>query len=156
MAQDSARTETITIPAPFEVNAGRLRRLSSFHALQEWEGYIVRVSNSHVTARLVDLTAGNKVATDEAEIPIDEISDEDLAKLEPGRLFRWAIGFQRLATGAKQRTSQIVFRQLPAWTKREIEDAKSEAAAMSEYFASHGTTLEPRDDRSTSASADGR
>jgi hypothetical protein len=112
-----------------------LRRVRpAFVTLQEWEGYVVAVSNSHVLANLIDLTSGAERPGEQAEIPLEEFSENDVPKLSVGRVFRWAIGYQRLPGGTKMRVSQFVVRELPQWTRRELIEAKKEAAELAEFF----------------------
>ena len=71
----------------------------SFHALQEWEGYVLEepaVQSAQVgsreeefTARLLDLTAGSPREEEEAAIPLSEIAEDDRKRLRPGAIFRW-------------------------------------------------------------------
>ena len=98
---------------------------STFHALQEWEGYVLEISGTDFVARLVDLTAGSTHEEEEAEIPVAELSDEDSARMRPGSIFRWVIGYERSAAGTKRRVSQIVFRDLPAITKTDLRDGET-------------------------------
>ena len=99
--------------------------LTTLHALQEWEGYVVEVRNIDFVARLVDLTAVSTHEGEEAVIPLAEISEEDAAKMSPGSIFRWVIGYERSPSGTKKRVSQIVFRDLPAITKTDIREGES-------------------------------
>ena len=97
------------------IHVDALRRpRATFAALQEWEGYVVEISDSHVMANLVNLTAGSTYPKERAEIPLEEFSEEDIPKLSPGRVFRWAIGYQRQPTGTKMRISNIVVRESPS------------------------------------------
>ena len=100
------------------------RPMPTFHALQEWEGYVIEVGDTVFVARLVDLTAGSSHEQEEADIPLDEISDKDSAKMRPGSVFRWVIGYERSAAGTKKRVSQIVFRDLPEITKTDLRDGE--------------------------------
>jgi len=43
------------------------RRPATFSALQEWEGYVVAVTDTHMIANLVNLTAGSTRATEQAD-----------------------------------------------------------------------------------------
>ena len=85
-------------------------------------------------ANLVNLTAGSTYPKERAEIPLEEFSEEDIPKLSPGRVFRWAIGYQRQPTGTKMRISNIVVRDLPRWSQREIEEAEQEAQELHEFL----------------------
>ncbi|MDD9984879.1 MAG: hypothetical protein OXQ31_01260 [Spirochaetaceae bacterium] len=75
-------------------------------------------------ARLVDLTNGSSHEEEEAIIPLDEISDDDAAKLREGAIFRWVIGYERTPAGTKKRVSQIVFRDIPRLTERDLQQGK--------------------------------
>ena len=103
----------------------------SFHPLQEWEGHVISVGVETFTARLTDLTNGATVAGEVAEFPIDDLSDGDREMLAVGRVFRWAIGYQRGIGGTKSRLSRIVFRRLPQWTEKDLIKAEKEAASLS-------------------------
>jgi hypothetical protein len=105
----------------------------SFSPVQEWEGYVSSIGNETFIADLIDLTSGATRATEQAEIPLQEISEVDLGRLRPGSIFRWAIGYQRTRSGSKVRTSQIVFRDLPKWTKTDIHEAKVEAEEIAKF-----------------------
>ncbi|MDR6305950.1 hypothetical protein GGQ85_003677 [Nitrobacter vulgaris] len=108
-------------PAPLSI---------SLEPLQEWEGYVSTIAEGSFTARLVDKTKGNSVEDEEADFPIDDLTDEDRQLLVPGAVFRWVIGYQRTMSGTKRRVSQITFRRLPAWTRRELQHARSRAEEM--------------------------
>lgn len=103
----------------------------SFYALQEWEGHIIEVSDETFTARLADITAGERHDGEEVQLPIGDLTDDDREILAPGRVFRWSIGYQRSRAGSKKRVSQIVFRRLPQWTEKDLADAKEEARQLS-------------------------
>ena len=102
----------------------------TFYPLQEWEGYVVAVGEDVFTARILDLTAGSQYEEEEADFPIEDLSESDLNLLRPGAVFRWAIGYQRSRGGTKRRVSQIVFRQLPQWTAYELEENRRKAKEL--------------------------
>ena len=97
---------------------------ATFHALQEWEGFVLEIGETDFVARLVDLTAGMEQEEEEAVIPLAELSDEDFDKMRLGSIFRWVIGYERTVAGTKRRVSQIVFRDLPAITKMDLRDGE--------------------------------
>ena len=105
----------------------------TLHALQEWEGYVTEINDTEFTARLIDLTAKATYAGEEANIPLDEILEDDAAKLQVGSIFRWVIGYERTA-GAKKRVSYIVFRDLPAITKTDLRDGEKWARKIMAAF----------------------
>ncbi len=99
----------------------------SLQPLQEWEGYVAEVGDTTFTARLVDRTAGRFVEDEAAEFPIADLSDNDRGLLAPGAVFRWVIGYLRSRGGSKRRVSQITFRRMPAWSRRELREASKAA-----------------------------
>lgn len=92
-------------------------RSATFCALQEWEGFVVRIGSTDFVARLVDLTGGSSHEEEEATIPLTEVAPNDTIKLQQGSIFRWVIGYERSVYGTRRRISQIVFRDLPVVTK---------------------------------------
>lgn len=100
-----------------------------FISLQKWEGVVCYVNGDSFVAKLTDLTRGGP--DEEAEFPLDEISEEDRKLVKPGAVFYWNIGYHDLHRGQRIRSSLIRFRRLPAWTKKEIESARKEAERIS-------------------------
>ena len=107
----------------------------SFHLLQEWEGHVTEIGEDDFTVRLLDLTAGSSHEEEEAVIPLSEISEDDLKRLCLGSIFRWVIGYERSASGTKQRVSRIVFRELPVVTKQNIAEAEERARKTAQLWA---------------------
>src|SRR5262249_22454391 len=103
--------------SPPKMRAVNWTRANTFVAVQEWEGVVESITPDHIVASLVDLTAGKNRATETAEIPLAEINERDIEKLGVGRVFRWAVGYLRLKSGTRKRISNIVFRDIPQWTK---------------------------------------
>ncbi len=118
--------------APIQGLPPRARRVQSatFHALQEWEGYVLAIGKHDLEARLIDITAGGKYEGEEATIPLLEISAHDAEKLRVGGVFRWVIGYEHTIGGNRRRVSQIVFRDLPAVTKSDLRDSEEWARNM--------------------------
>lgn len=123
--------QLIDFPPPPERRASK----ATFHALQEWEGYVVDIGKTNFVARLIDLTAGSEHEDEEATIPLDEISDHDAERIREGSIFRWVIGYERSVAGTKKRVSQIVFRDLPAITESDLRDARAWAEDMARALA---------------------
>ena len=109
--------------------------MATFHALQEWEGYVVDIEDGTFVARLVDLTAGHSHESEEAIIPMAEVSEYDASRMVVGSIFRWVLGYERSPEGTRKRVSQIVFRDLPKMTTGDFSDgrewARKVASALS-------------------------
>lgn len=80
-------------------------------AIQEWEGVVTAVKDNLIYANMVDITVGNEMIDEVAEIPLSEISESDQSRVVPGAIFRWAIGYLRTASGVKMNSSIIYFRR---------------------------------------------
>jgi len=130
------RTATVEQEQQEEWPVNREKRplIPTFHALQEWEGYVVSIGKTEFTARLVDLTEGRAIEDEEARIPLEEISESDAAKMKTGSIFRWVIGYKRLPMGQKERVSSIVFRDLPAVTKSDWQRGEVWADQFLEFL----------------------
>lgn len=95
---------------------------------------MIEIIGDEFTAHLVDITAGDEYETEEVTIPVEDISPSDARDLEIGAFFRWVIGYERLASGTKRLVSQIVFRDLPRITKRDLAKARAWAEKMEAFF----------------------
>ncbi len=114
-------------PAPASV---RSAQRASFRALQEWEGFVISIDKVNFVARLADVTSGASHEEEEAVFPRTELSDADDARIRVGRIFRWVIGYERSPAGTKRRVSQIVFRDLPAITRSDLQEGEDWAQEM--------------------------
>jgi len=104
----------------------------NFRLLQKWEGFVLQVRKDAFVARLID--QNHDGPDEEAEIPLEEISEEDQALVQPGAIFYWSIGYLDSRGGQRIRASVIRFRRLPAWTTEELQAARSKAASMRELL----------------------
>jgi len=121
--------------APFLSSVSERRR-TAFHAIQEWEGYVVKFEDDSIVAHLVNLTEGDTYASEAAIIPIEEISEHDMNIAKIGSIFRWVIGYEETIEGTRKRVSSIVFRDLPKVTENDIREgdewAKKIASVISD------------------------
>ena len=90
----------VNLPLPLPLP--RRAPTASFHALQEWEGYVVEMRATDFVAHLTDLTAGASHEQEEAIIPLTELSDHDAARMTTGSVFRWVIGYERSPAGNEE------------------------------------------------------
>jgi hypothetical protein len=150
---NAAATETMTIRPdedrvqylPPVVPPADTSNRPSFVALQEWEGVVTEIRDQGFTARLVDLTSSNP--DEESEFSTTEISDDDVDLVVLGAIFRWSVGVLKMPGGAKRATSQVVFRRLPQWTKRDLERADTIAKELANKFEKIQNS-EPNESRS--------
>lgn len=116
----SIHNNTLTMRAPpFQI---------SFVAEQEWEGYVTEVNGEEFKAHLIDLSETDIEET--AEFSINEVSSIHKELVKEGAIFRWSIGYERIRGGTKRKVSSIIFRRLPAWTKRDLSKSISEVESF--------------------------
>ncbi len=111
-----------------------LPSMSTFHALQEWEGYVVSIDEDSFEACLIDITAGNSYESEDAIIPLNEISEHDASNMELGSIFRWVIGHERSPQGTRKRVSRFVFLDLPRITEDDLRAGREWAKKILSAF----------------------
>jgi hypothetical protein len=122
--------DPLTVVATASVERRRTQRqLISHH----WECTVVRLGEESFIATLRSLRDPSD-SEKEAEIPIEEVTPDDLELLQPGAVFYWTIGYDISPSGTRRRASQLKFRRLPAWTRKDIERVQSRAAELFELF----------------------
>lgn len=106
----------------------------SFSVLQEWEGYVISISDTTFTARLTDITKSHEIEHEEADFLLDDLEDSDRRAISLGTIFRWIIGYRRSPGGTKDRLSRIVFRNVPIWKEKELNKNKHDAIEMAKQL----------------------
>ena len=119
--QDASLAKEVT-PSP--------RQIVAHH----WECTVASVSGDMFTAVLRSLRDPDDSDKD-AEIPVDEVTEDDRELLRPGAVFYWTIGYAITASGTRTRQSELKFRRLPAWTAKDLVAVEKDA---SELFANLG------------------
>ncbi len=123
---DSKKDIPIIYPKPVS------RQKDVFISLQEWEGTVEEVKEGSFVAKLIDLT--NDTPDEIAEIPLEEVSEDDYPLIKTGAIFYWNIGYLNKTSGQRERTTFIRFRRLPLWQKGEIDTARKKAEKLHELF----------------------
>jgi hypothetical protein len=131
---------------------------SSYIVKQEWEGVVEAIVDDVVTARLFDVREAVVERRDGAEIPLDLFSSSDRERLRVGSIFRWMIGIEKRGS-TQLNISNFVVRHLPAWSKREVDEAFVEAdqlleglIATDQHFGVHHNASESDRDNHASRS----
>jgi hypothetical protein len=109
---------------------GSRRARTIFIPLHEWEGTVTRLLDDAFIGSMVDLTEREKGFQDEAEFPLSDLPPDAHPLLKEGAIFRWLIGYS-IVDGTQYRASKIVFRRMPAWTKRDLVTAAQYASDLS-------------------------
>ena len=112
-----------------------LEQAEKFSVLQDWEGVVERVGAEVFSATLRDRTQNESYATEAAELPIADVSDDDRELLRPGAIFYLTVGRVTRASGRQDRVGRLVFRRLPAWTESTLRRAEERAARLSRFLA---------------------
>jgi hypothetical protein len=112
-----------------------LERPENFSVLQDWEGVVETVDAETFTARLRDRTNNESYAAEKAELPISDISDDDLELLRPGAIFYLTIGRLTRPNGRQDRLGRLVFRRLPGWTESTLRRAEQRAERLRRFLA---------------------
>lgn len=124
----------VVAPKPTESPDRRVQ----LDVLQDWEGVVETVEETTFSARLRDITAGAEFAWETAELPIDDVTEDDRELVRPGAVFYMTIGRMTHPSGRRDRVARLVFRRLPAWTASTLQQAQQRANALSDFFASAG------------------
>ncbi len=101
-------------------------------SLQKWEGYVLEVNEIVFKAHLADLNLNDP--DEETELPIEEVSPEDIDLLKPGAIFYWSIGYFDKLSGQRQRYSELRFQRIPKWSKEELKIVKNKADELNKQL----------------------
>ncbi len=101
----------------------------SFRELESWEGTVTSVLDDGFVATITSSING---MPEEAEFDLDEITEFDRDLLAPGAVFYWTIGYRRTFGEPLRRTSTLMFRRLPAYSRRSLTEAREAARQLKE------------------------
>jgi hypothetical protein len=124
-----------TAPAPTLAAAAAVERRRTPRQMisHHWECTVVHIGAHSFTATLRSLRDPSD-SEKEAEIPLEAVTPDDLELLQPGAIFYWTIGYDISPSGTRKRASEVRFRRLPAWTKKDVERIRSRATELFELF----------------------
>ncbi len=103
--------------------------------IQDWEGVVDEVCEDEgiFTARLCDLTAGEIYPSETAEIPIEDVSDDDRELLRPGAVFYLTTG-RALRSGRWELFGRMAFRRLPGRTPADLRRIEERARSLIDFL----------------------
>jgi hypothetical protein len=107
---------------------------ASFDLLQQWECTVLDIRPDEFIAIARDRT-DPKRPDEEIIFNHEDVNDYDLTLLKPGAVFYWNIGYRISDWGQKTKGSELRFRRLPAWSKREIDAVKVRATELASLFS---------------------
>lgn len=116
---EASKSEAIRTSIEFPMVESRPIHGIPMEPEQEWEGYVIERGSDDFVVRLIDITGGDESESQEAVLPLADLSEHDLARVDVGSRFYWVIGYKTLPSGTKERVSKVVFRDLPAVTDRD-------------------------------------
>ncbi len=100
----------------------------TFISLQKWEGTVIELDKNTIVAKLVDLTHNEH---DEiAKLPMEDVQKDEQQLVKPGAVFFLNIGYMISKSGTKSRQTLLLFRDLPVWDQKELENATIRAREM--------------------------
>jgi hypothetical protein len=99
-----------------------------FIPLAKWTGRVIGVGSSDFVAIVSDQLTGD--VEEDAQIPLDEVSQHDMPLLREGAWFYWTIGYRIDSSGQRSRQSVVRFQRLPTWSLEEIERARAAAESV--------------------------
>lgn len=106
--------------------------LSTFKVLQKWEGIVEEIDEDYFSARVTDRT--DETEDEYVEFDLEEIDPEDKDLLQKGAIFYWSIGYYTSQIGQRFRASEIRFRRLPAWSRKDLEEARNKASFLAQQL----------------------
>ena len=100
------------------------------YLIAEWHGQVLSVQDDYFIAELSGTVGeGVRDSHEEAQIPLEEISESDRELLVTGAFFRLCISYE-LDGQTRRKFTQVIFRRLPAYRRDDLEHAKDRAAEL--------------------------
>lgn len=91
------------------VRPSPVRATRSFLASATWEGSVVECFSTYFAAEVLSLQTGEAAYVEFAN---EELAASDVPLCEPGALFYWAVGYETLSNGQRNRVSTLAFRRV--------------------------------------------
>lgn len=99
--------------------------------LAEWDGYVLEMNEHSFFASLRGVHGlGVDGELEDAEIPLQDVSDSDLELLQLGAVFRLCVFHAVSRNGQPRRYTEVVFRRVAAYRPKALEAAKERAKVI--------------------------
>ena len=122
---------SVSSPAPITMKAWRALPTSTGKVF-EWEGVVTRIERDYFQAKLKNVKGATSDSFEHAEFSVSDVPIGDRDLLCVGGIFRWVVGLES-RSGTRQKYSKVVFRRLPAWTQKSLEN---EVEKLNKMFSS--------------------
>jgi hypothetical protein len=123
----------------FSIPAQKKEPSKGFRLLQRWRGTVAEIRDDGFDAELRDQTNPSS-PREAASFGLEELSEGDEELIRIGSVFYWCVGYEVSETLQRRLVSEIIFRRLPGWTRREISEIQKEASELEEFFGIQDTT----------------
>lgn len=111
----------------------------TFKILEHWVGRVDAISSEDQTFEAIVSSTTRECGDETAEFTFDELSDDDKELVAIGAVFYWSVGYQVEPSAQRSTVSNIRFRRLPVWTRKELEAAENKAKELSQWLTRGGT-----------------
>lgn len=102
--------------------------------IAEWHGQVQAIHDEFFVAELRGTLGGGVAGShEEAQIPMDEVREEDVELVREGAFFRLCVNLE-VVNGTKRRVTDLVFRRMPAYRRDELEEAVAKASTLFHAF----------------------
>jgi hypothetical protein len=136
-AEDSELRRTVQLPSlahAFRTAARPMVAEEYFKPLRNWEGVVETLSEKTFTATMRDTENKDDRGEEQFEIDIEDVDEGDRDLVVPGGIFYFTVGYRIRRGGTRIKGTEIVFRRMPRWSKKDIQRAKERADKLLELM----------------------
>ena len=117
--------DVIPLPRPNNTKPPRFWQPSeNFNSIRNWEGVVLNVGEDSFFARVKDPDEKSDLGETTLEIPIEDVTEDDKTLLTEGAVFYLTLGYRQIPGQPIRKDATLIFRRMPAWSKRRLTSAK--------------------------------
>ena len=109
-----------------------------FRPIKNWEGVVESVAENTFVASMREVDNADDRGDEQFEIDHDDVDPGDRELVVPGGIFYFTVGYTIQRGGTRIKGTQIVFRRMPRWSKRDIQRANARADRLLEILTKDG------------------